>query len=709
LFAKNEPYLRTLFDIHWHRPFLDYSLDWRTPLFSLGGNILYGFGIQPGFKANLAPLNGLATLVEPTLRLATSYALFYIAMGILLWTIGLAAGMRPVARVIFAGSTGLIVTIPFGLGYLLPILPRFLYMSQAMLTNYWEEVSILSLTAAFLFFGVGQRQTAIANALNGVGFAFACFILLLAYPGAAVFCVPVIVLYCGAFLATAETARELFWKIAAGLVVLAIMLAAHLPEFFDNLYSLSLASYFRDRTMEAGTPPPMLLKNSTMVGVFSYDWRVPILWLISIGTAIFFIAQRHRGMRRIAIAMLVCEAGVFVLGAIGAYTRIPLSLYYMDQLHAPIIIGFFVLPLMIAAAVICDRADSMIRGILARTRDSGIASHALVLRAPLVLLLVLAYSIFVVPVEPETGNSSYPPEQPPSVQMMAKEVALAAGKPFGGRVYTLVRQGFPAATPEETMAPLWTAILNTLENHYGRYTGNDHWMDLLSLNIPVLGEYGEWTTPIEYAFLRKFFANKDDQFAKELFILRAFDERVARMMGVRYVVTDEPSVAGGTLVYQQMAADVPLRIFRIDGVNLGQYSPTHARRISTATEALDVIGSADFDPRRDVLVEENLPDDLVSGRLQSLTVELGPTLHVDAESEGESLLVLPFEWSNCLHLEAKGGTLARLIPVNLQQTGLLFEHRADVSISYGYGPFDHPGCRGDDLARTERLDVHSAL
>jgi hypothetical protein len=103
-----------------------------------------------------------------------------------------------------------------------------------------------------------------------------------------------------------------------------------------------------------------------------------------------------------------------------------------------------------------------------------------------------------------------------------------------------------------------------------------------------------------------------------------------------------------------------------------------------------------------------VPADLAAGSLQSLTVENGPSLHVKATSSGRSLLVLPFEYSHCLRLKETGST-ARLIPVNLQQTGLLFDGSADVEIDYRFGPLANPTCRGADLARMDALHVHDAL
>ena len=188
LLTKNLPYLKSLVDIHWHMAFLDYDVTWRTPLFSLAGNILYHFDMQVPFNTNLAPLNGAVRLFAPEHRIAASFTLVSLGTGVLLWFIGWTAGLRPVACTIFAGLTALIVTVPFGFDHLLPFLPPpFLFMSQAMLTTYWGEVGVLSLTTVLLFFWVGQCSSVAANVAISVVFTASCYLGLLAYPATAFF------------------------------------------------------------------------------------------------------------------------------------------------------------------------------------------------------------------------------------------------------------------------------------------------------------------------------------------------------------------------------------------------------------------------------------------------------------------------------------------------------------------------------------------
>ena len=713
LLAKNAAYLKSQFEIRWHIAFLNYDLAWHTPAFSLAGNALYQFEIQPPFNTSLAPLNRIAYWVSPDLRIVGSFTIFYVAMGVLLWAVCQTIGLRRAPRAACAGLTALIATVPYGLDHLLPFLPPpFVFVSQSMLTSVYEELGILSLTTILLFFWIGQQRTTIANIAVGVAFAAACYVVLLAYPALAFFSTPVILFYCGALLITSTNIRELWWKLGVSGLLLTVMLATHIPLFFKNLYSYTYGAYFSD--LVANTDDRLIIwKNATVLGVFWPDPKVLLLCFVAAVSAVFFAVRGSGAIRRFAIAMLAGEAGVFATGGIIAYLHYPVSLYYSDQLQAPIAVLFFVMPLIFAAGVLGRGFDKALDSFLAQAVKDGKLAPAFSNRRrwyAAAAIVVLAISPLLVPRERPFDNSIYPPAKPPSVQILQNELGLAPGKPFAGRALTLVRQDLPAAATAGTdMNPLLIAVLDVLENHYGRFTGNDHWNDLLNLNIPVFGQYAQWVTPIDFLLLHTFFARKDDIFQKSAFILRAYNGRMARMMGVRYVITDAASIPGSTMVYQQMAGDTPLRLFRVDDTNLGQYSPTKLTRITTAADGLAAIKSSSFDPQQNAVVEEDPQANLVPGTLRSLTVESGPALHIQADSSGMSLLVLPFEYSRCLRLKAADGSAARLIPVNLQQTGLLFDGHADVEIAYSFGPFDQPTCRGDDLARMDRLQVRAAL
>src|SRR5262249_3165443 len=160
-----------------------------------------------------------------------------------------------------------------------------------------------------------------------------------------------------------------------------------------------------------------------------------------------------------------------------------------------------------------------------------------------------------------------------------------------------------------------------------------------------------------------------EPFDKSRFLLTAYDPKIARLVGIRMVIANV-QLFDGVLLHEQKAEDSDLRIYRLDDVNLGQFSPTRPVRVATAAEAVAVMKATSFDPQRDVVVEAELPTNLVRADSVSVTVEAGAQLHIQAISRGHSLLVLPFEFSHCLRLHALRGPSAYLLPVNLQQTGL---------------------------------------
>src|SRR5262249_50839724 len=114
LFRNLEP-LSEQNDLQWYYAFIDYDIDWRTPLFSLAGNLLTHFGVQVPVNANLAPLIRLAHTLSPKFQIVIAVALFSVAFGALFWALGRIIGLRPVPCSIFAGIIALVLNIPFGL------------------------------------------------------------------------------------------------------------------------------------------------------------------------------------------------------------------------------------------------------------------------------------------------------------------------------------------------------------------------------------------------------------------------------------------------------------------------------------------------------------------------------------------------------------------------------------------------------------------
>jgi hypothetical protein len=79
---------------------------------------------------------------------------------------------------------------------------------------------------------------------------------------------------------------------------------------------------------------------------------------------------------------------------------------------------------------------------------------------------------------------------------------------------------------------------------------------------------------------------------------------------------------------------------------------------------------------------------------------------IRARSKGDALLLLPFQFSNCLALDNLGSKRARLIRVNGGQAALSFAQEADVVIRNEFRFFGRPTCRYRDFVEVFRLGLY---
>src|SRR5262249_28926286 len=147
---------------------------------------------------------------------------------------------------------------------------------------------------------LGQYRRSISNLALGIGFGAMFYIVVLSFPAAAFFSVPVIGLYCLAFLATAENSKELLWKIAGGVSLAVLVLLTNLPMFLRNLYSYTFGAYFSDSFKPVASwwvatwDTLTLLKHTSIFTAFLYEPRVAFVLTLSVATAAF-VALRSSG------------------------------------------------------------------------------------------------------------------------------------------------------------------------------------------------------------------------------------------------------------------------------------------------------------------------------------------------------------------------------------------------------------------------------
>ena len=158
--------------------------------------------------------------------------------------------------------------------------------------------------------------------------------------------------------------------------------------------------------------------------------------------------------------------------------KVPLPGVYAELAHAPMWGAFFVLAMLIIGMLIDRRLVAW--GRIASRTCSSLIQRAIRNRRWLYgsFLIVTAsgYWLFYVP---PTTLSDYPPRRTPSVKLLTRELALAPGSQFRGRLMTVV----PANLQGPATVDYFYEIVS---NRYRRYLGNDYWIDPSAFNIPTL-------------------------------------------------------------------------------------------------------------------------------------------------------------------------------------------------------------------------------
>jgi hypothetical protein len=282
----------------------------------------------------------------------------------------------------------------------------------------------------------------------------------------------------------------------------------------------------------------------------------------------------------------------------------------------------------------------------------------------------------------------------PVVQRMASETAIQPGAVFRGYVEDVYQRNDAAGNVGDELVTHW------LDNwtHYGSGQALFSWS---LFDVPTISEYDPFIRPLYYGFFTRLLNESTDRQLDNYLGATRVNQKVLALMGVRFIVTDRDDVNG---LHEVMNWD-KFHVLETADPNLATYSPTLVTTVSSAADALTVLASDTFDPQTAVLVNEpaELPR-LVAAPPAELRFQRAG-FSVRSTSPDWSLIVLPIQYSHCFTISRSSSADARLIRVNLAQTGLLFHNHASVDVEYRHWPQASPECQRRDYADSLTLRV----
>jgi hypothetical protein len=649
----------------WHIPWWSSSFDFFEGI----GDVFFGmnFTLLPSYAVGLLLANVIATKV-------VIYALIGLEMLAAIIIFGRALGVSYVVSVTAAAIT-IISLFPVAS-------PTLIYAMFALAPQFGTFIACsLLIAAAFVFYGRRRWLNDLPLAL--VIAALLAWLILIGLTSV-LLGAPFLLLCAVSAIIAAPDRRERTAKIALLLVLFAgvalgpgIYLAGTILDTAAVLFPAELAN---DRAT--------FYFASILFHWFSVGPVGPVLVVLGVVGAAAAAFDRSRPVLRIF--------GITLLTYLGTRLTFAAAVILIDFWRGPaaLYFEFFVVPLYaIFAASILAKCVAWIWRLRAWPRvSSGAAILAITF-----LEGAIAVALASTTRNPDFG-SPFPPAEPPIIRYVADQSKLDIGGIFRGRTVNMLGQ-----TISEKIN--WMT-LHGIDGSMNGLVGND--LRLIGLHyygIPGLFEYTPAISPFFYAFMTRLLGLPGDKQTRNVLVLRRINPEILRLLGVRFIITDAEYQGPAALRSTMALGGRTLFLYELDDVNVGQYSPTRVVKLRTAPEILDYVGRAAFDSRNEVVSDAEGPSDvaIVAARRAELRF-FGAKLHISAESDGNSILVLPLEYSRCLAMEATEGSVS-MFRANLLQVGIAFSKKIDAYISLNAGPFLNPACRFKDFLDARTLLV----
>lgn len=363
-------------------------------------------------------------------------------------------------------------------------------------------------------------------------------------------------------------------------------------------------------------------------------------------------------------------------------------------------IVFFYATAFMAAFTIAYVAGRLVAWAAARMARplDGLAPAATALTILVIVLVAISYARN--PTFDGYNPYRYPPRPTAITAVLGREIAIAPGQPFRGRVATLSDRG-----PGRDRVDWDSTILSDIQQM--NITGNDSRFDgLWYFDIPTLQQFSQIISPALYLLTTRLLASAQTvQDQRNTVVLSRANDDVLRLLGVRFLITSSTSPSATRGDVRASAGDRSL--VELADPNVGGWS---VRRVERLADARAVLGKLlDHPDLHEVAYV--IDGDALEG-LRAATVTITPrrgVIGLSGHADGRALVVLPIQYSSCLVIgTARPGLPApRLVRADLALTGLVFDGELDANLSLRVAPSDAE-CLYRESAALHRIGLTEA-
>jgi hypothetical protein len=594
------------------------------------------------------------------------------------------------APALFAGLLYPLFTLPMFIGSLPASHPVYALAPHAI------EVTSLTLLTLACFWAL-EGETFFRSVLLALAALFCTVWMILSSTAAIVLSIPTLLFFGVASLLSARQWQQDVGRAATAVLILITLGALGIFGYIYGLYKYTATSFFSDEFLN----PRLSLYFASVI--YHENSMGRMITAAAFAGAVYSAITGPRRLRVFAFAYLAFTVIFHVLAFtitkwVASYPGPSLVdfefvLWPLNTLFAAITFFAAIDAVVFFAVIVANRHRAM---------PSFSAWHCGLLRYSflgIASLWLITGNATAARTDRCSGLKQFSPILPTAITERLREtIAFHPDSPFRGSVATFT--GYQ----QKSGASLNDLILYDLK--IWEKTGNDHrTVGLWRYNIPTLLQHNSFTTPAYYLMLSRFLSRPEDKQMRSIIVLTRPDVRMLKLWGVRYVIADFEPGFGTSRVTLPVSGQQSLSLVELEDFNRGQYSPTKVVNAKDFHSALDVMRGPSFDGSREVVAETDLPESLQAANNVELKVEKYG-LSIRASSSGQSLLVLPAQFSHCWSAHGEGDPV--LFRANVMQLGISFKGRLDASLLFRYGPILAGHCRLEDLRDMELFDLRGA-
>lgn len=485
-------------------------------------------------------------------------------------------------------------------------------------------------------------------------------------------------------------------KMAVLIFSLLVLVATGFASFVYGMFDYTAAHMLSNR-LELDT----MLKHWSSISNWFYPPASTARNLIPLAAIGFIMATvfGEKKLRAFSYVVAAIMATIFGIGAIVVETdkwRLP-SLIYYEIMAIPLYVIFAAYGVVSIFRLIIAFVIKL-RGSIICIEESAISRKFMVFA--LAVPVVAFYGTHHVN-NIERVWGPLPPKDTPITLALQEKIGLAPGNSFHGRVATLLMI--------DKVGPVSWNDLIVKHGNLINITGNDHhWTGLWPKQVPTLFKYSSLISPPSFLTEVHLLGQPTDIQFRNAIMLRRADYRALGMFGVRYVITDTHLPPPFRLELSEKADSYVVYLYEVPHANLGTYSPVETVVANSYAEAMDQLADHKFDPERKVILFESMPVEYQGALSPANSITLRTIrggLEIEARSDGNSMVLIPFEFSRCLTLESEigGNDQPQLLRADAVLTGVLFHTHLKAKISYFTSPFHGSGCRIEDARDFSQL------